>query len=540
MMTDAELLHRYATENSQDAFAELVQRHLSLVYSTALRQLAGDAHLAQDVAQTVFTALTRKAHALSDRASLAGWLYLGTHHAAAQIVRSDRRRRAREEEAQAMHHTSDPSATTDWDRLRPVLDDALRELSDADREAVLLRFFEQQPFARIGAALRTTEDAARMRVDRALDKLRVLLDRRGINSTSAALALALGNQAMVAAPAGLAATIASTATAGGAAGVGAAAATATFMKAPLALISAVALVAIGLSVYQTKQFQRAKAAAAAAAHERDALRSQLRDTQQRATHAEQQAAQAAPQVSSARRETPGLMSTSPRSSLTASSSSRGRLVLSSSPTPPGETREETRRRIRQANIDGRDFFYQPLYRALAFSPMQREQFKNLIAAHEDRQRARLDGTMKAAMAQSPKPDRAAMQQLFDATVAQLTAEWHEDVRATFGDATVEAVKHHGETAPMRAVTKELAGALFETDTPLTTAQAEQLVNILAANSRNADGKIDLAAMDTAAIQAQAQAVLSPQQLAALRRAQEEVQRRWVTPPVANTGSLPSR
>jgi RNA polymerase sigma factor (sigma-70 family) len=207
MSTDAELLRRYVTQKSESAFTELVQRHVALVYSTALRQLGGDAHLAQDVTQTVFTALARKAESLTGRSALAGWLYLGAHHAAAQAVRTDQRRRAREQEAHIMHELFSPEASalpTEWGRVRPVLDDALRELRDDDREAVLLRFFERRPFAEIGAALNMSEDAARMRTDRALDKLHALLARRGITSTGAALSVALSNQAMVATPAGLA------------------------------------------------------------------------------------------------------------------------------------------------------------------------------------------------------------------------------------------------------------------------------------------------------------------------------------------------
>ena len=137
MMDDAELLRRYAREKSEDAFAELVKRHLDLVYATALRQLAGDTHRSEDVAQSVFVALARKASSLTGHPSLAGWLYLSTHHAAAQVVRSEQRRRAREQEAQTMHHllSSSPSAA-DWDRVRPVLDEAMRELNKPDREAV--------------------------------------------------------------------------------------------------------------------------------------------------------------------------------------------------------------------------------------------------------------------------------------------------------------------------------------------------------------------------------------------------------------------
>lgn len=178
MTDDAQLLRLYAETRSESAFAELVQRHVDLVYSTALRQLNGDTHLAQDVAQNVFTALARKASSLSSHCSVVGWLYLGAQHAAAQAVRSEQRRRTREQEAYRMHELShDSSGIDDWDRVSPLLDEAMHELPPLDRDAVLLRYFEQRPFAEVGATLNVSEDAARMRVDRALEKLRGLLGR---------------------------------------------------------------------------------------------------------------------------------------------------------------------------------------------------------------------------------------------------------------------------------------------------------------------------------------------------------------------------
>lgn len=253
MTEDTELLRLYAENRSETAFAELVQRHLNLVYSTALRQLNGDAHAAEDVAQTVFNALARKASSLTTHRTLAGWLYLGAHHAATQTVRGERRRHAREWEAHTMQELSVSSeSAADWDRVRPVLDDAMAILGEDDREAVLLRYFEQRPFAEIGAALKLSEDASRMRVDRALEKLRILLGRRGITSTGAALVAALGNQAMVAAPSGLAVSITGSAIAG-AAGSG----MATFMilmhttKIQGALLAAVLLTgSVGLLLQQ--------------------------------------------------------------------------------------------------------------------------------------------------------------------------------------------------------------------------------------------------------------------------------------------------
>lgn len=211
MNDDATLLRRYAEEQSQAAFAELVRRHLDLVYSAAQRRLGGDAHRAADVAQLVFTKLARDAARLSGHAVLTAWLYTATRNAAIDIVRTEQRRRTREQEAHLMQTLlADAGPDPQWEKLRPVLDAAMDELSEADRTAVLLRFFEKNAFAEIGAALGVGEDAARMRVDRALDKLRTCLERRGVTSASAALATVLSSQTVTAAPAGLAATIAST------------------------------------------------------------------------------------------------------------------------------------------------------------------------------------------------------------------------------------------------------------------------------------------------------------------------------------------
>ena len=223
---DPELLRSYAEDHAEAAFAEIVRRHVDFVYSAALRQMNGDAHLAQDVTQLVFADLARKAAALARHRVLAGWLFTSTRYAAAKLVRGERRRRVRETEAELMREIlhEDGGDALDWSRVRPVLDEALAELGDADREAVLLRFFEGRDYAGAGARLGLGENAARMRVKRAVDKLRSSLDRRGVKSSTAALAVALGGQAVVAAPAGLAATVTGAALAGGgavAAGAGA-------------------------------------------------------------------------------------------------------------------------------------------------------------------------------------------------------------------------------------------------------------------------------------------------------------------------------
>ncbi len=221
MSDDAELLQRFVHDRSQAAFAELVARRIDLVYAVALRQVAGDVHLAQDVTQKVFADLARKAPTLLGRTVLSGWLYRSAQFAASDVVRGERRRRAREQATFTMEHLTAPEGpATDWDRLRPFLDEALGELEDPDRDAVALRFFEGRAFADVGRALALSEEAARKRVDRALDKLAAVLARRGVKSTAAAVGAVLAYP-LGAAPAGLAGAVAGAALgAGGAVAVG--------------------------------------------------------------------------------------------------------------------------------------------------------------------------------------------------------------------------------------------------------------------------------------------------------------------------------
>lgn len=247
MNDDATLLRRYAETGSQDAFAAVVQRHVDLVYAAALRRTGGASDLAADVAQDVFTQLARKAGTLSRHPVLSAWLHTATRYAALNLMLSEQRRKNRERlaaEDPALRGGGEP----DWEHLRPVLDEAIDALSENDRAAVVLRFLERKPFAEIGVALRVSEDAARVRTDRALDKLRALLGQRGITSSAAALSAIVAAQPAIAAPAGLAATLAPAATA--AAGTGLLAGLSVFMSTKLVTTGAVcALVAVGLGAY---------------------------------------------------------------------------------------------------------------------------------------------------------------------------------------------------------------------------------------------------------------------------------------------------
>jgi RNA polymerase sigma factor (sigma-70 family) len=221
MRTDAELLRCYAMQEDERAFADLVQRHLGLVYATALRSTGGRAHLAEEIAQKVFTDLARKSASLCQHPVLSGWLYRSARYAAMETNRAEsRRQRINRTYADMPEAGAATESTPDWEQLRPVLDGALEGLREGDRQLMLLRFFQGMTFPEIGARLALSENAARMRTERAMEKLRAHLGRRGVTSSAAALGLLLANQAAAAPPRELAASVTNIALAAAPAGQG--------------------------------------------------------------------------------------------------------------------------------------------------------------------------------------------------------------------------------------------------------------------------------------------------------------------------------
>ena len=214
--SDSELVRAFVETRSEAAFAELVERHVNLVYSAALRHLRGDAHLARDATQAVFCELARSALSLCGRPTLSGWLYTTTRFIALRMGRSESRRAAREQ-AFVMRNTEPSLPEVTWKEVENLLDEAMQDLSSEDREAVLLRYFRKESFGAIGASLGASENAARMRVERALEKLRAALSRRGVTCPSSVLGGLLMANAVSSAPAGLAATLLMPAIASGAA-----------------------------------------------------------------------------------------------------------------------------------------------------------------------------------------------------------------------------------------------------------------------------------------------------------------------------------
>ncbi|HEX2970882.1 MAG TPA: sigma-70 family RNA polymerase sigma factor [Tepidisphaeraceae bacterium] len=195
---DWDLLRAYVDDRSEDAFSQLVGRHLDMVYATSLRQVHNP-HLAEEVTQAVFIILARKAQKLNEGTVLAAWLYKAARYAAMNALKMEKRRRIHEQRAAQMT-TEYRQVDSSWCRLEPLLDEGLATLGERDRSAIVLRFLQQRSFREVGSALGISEGAAEMRVSRALAKLRDFFGRRSTALPSAALANILWLNASSAAP----------------------------------------------------------------------------------------------------------------------------------------------------------------------------------------------------------------------------------------------------------------------------------------------------------------------------------------------------
>lgn len=269
-LTDQQLLRDYAERRAEPAFAELVRRHVDLVHSAALRMVR-DTHLAEDVTQGAFVALARSASQLTDRAVLSGWLHRTAQNIAAQTVRTNVRRRAHEQEAAAMNELFAHETDGVWEHIEPHLDDALGEVSEPDRDALLLRYFERKSAQEMAQVLGVSHEATQKRVTRAVERLRKYFAQRGVTVGMSGLAAVISVYAVQAAPVGLAATIST------AAGVAAAAitptTTATVTQAlamtttQKVLIAAAFAAAVGTGIYEADQASTSRKLASALQHQ---------------------------------------------------------------------------------------------------------------------------------------------------------------------------------------------------------------------------------------------------------------------------------
>jgi RNA polymerase sigma factor (sigma-70 family) len=499
-MDDSELLRQYVQGGSEAAFTELVNRHLDVVFSAACRQV-GDVHRARDVAQGVFTDLARKAPGLLGHTALVGWLYTSTHFAAAKVRRNEQRRAEREQEAHAMNELlSSPEDQADWERLRPVIDEAMHELKPRDRAAVLLRFFEQRTFAEVGRHLGLGENAARMSVERALEKLGGLLARRGITSSAAALSLALTSQAVAAAPAGLATAVASgalgQAALAGSAGLGTL--LATFMantKLTLGVAALAGLLALGTGIVTETRGARATAELAGVTQETAALTARAQEIEKRL------AAQAAAQSAPAAVE----VVATPPPAVNSAEAKRDEFMRAVLKDP-----QSTQLFAQLYRVDARRK-YAALYGQLGWTAAQIEQFETIFEASTAEDLRSQGGAEVKGTALTLTPEIAAQ-------LERIRGEFENRLRATFGEATLQQFLMFEHTNATRAVTEDVARRVYLTATPLTAAQADELGRILGANSPASEtwSTVPYRAVNWDQVLAQAQGVLAPAQLRALR------------------------
>lgn len=508
-MDDSELLRQYVKFRSEAAFTELVKRHFDLVFSAACRQVGGDVHRARDLAQSVFADLAQKAAVLTEHTALVGWLFTSTHFAAAKVRRNEQRRAQREKEAHAMNELLGSQENhADWERLRPVLDEAMNELKPLDRLAVLLRFFEKRSFAEVGRHLGLGENAARMRVERALEKLGGLLARRGITSSATALSIALTHQAVVGAPAGLASAVA-----GGALGQAALAGSAgvggvlvSFMantKITLSVAALAGLLAIGTLVLTETRAARAAAEMAELTQETAGFTARSQEIESRLATFSSTSPSPAPAVS-----------TPPAADLAEMKADEFAQAVLSDP-------QSIQLLAQLYRLDaGRK--YAALYGQIGWTAVQISQFEVILEAFTVEDLRLQGGAQIKTGALTLTPEIAAQLQ-------QTRGEFENRLRATFGDTVLQEFLAFERTSDARAVADEIARRVYFTASPLTARQAAELVGILQANTQSFESGRTLAdrLVNWDRVMTQAGDLLTPAQLTALRgvRLRTELERK---------------
>ena len=212
---DLDLLRQFTRDQSQDAFTALVNRHVNLVFSAALRQVRSR-QLAEEIAQSVFADLARGAERLKPDTVLTAWLYAVTRRTAIDVIHKESRRQLREQIAVEMNamnaqhpipYFAKCGNESIWQGIEPLLDEAMAALDETDRSAILLRYFENKSLREVGEALGTSDDAAQKRVSRAVEQLSDFFSKRNVTVGASVLVVLISANAVQAAPIGLAATI---------------------------------------------------------------------------------------------------------------------------------------------------------------------------------------------------------------------------------------------------------------------------------------------------------------------------------------------
>jgi RNA polymerase sigma factor (sigma-70 family) len=457
---------------------------------------------------------------------LTAWLYTATRNAALDLIRSEQRRAAREQEAFTMQTLSAAPPDADWEKLRPVLDGVMDELNEADRTAVLLRFFEQRPFADIGAALNLSEDAARMRVERALDKLHTQLARRGVTSTAGALAVALSQQAVIAAPADLPSVVTGTALA---AVEGVAESSLGFLqfmsnsKLIVGVAGLVLVICVGSATREIAARRSADVALAAAMTDRDRFAARSRTLAQAVDAAEKETTQLKTELEVARaavvapRARTGGPAPAGANATGWDQIAEGNAFMARHPAVKDALENYTRARAR--------FRFAPLLESLHLSPAQEERFLTIM------------GQGYGMGASTQEQARVGRQITLMSGGGKLADDYNQFFLEERDDEGRRRVMEFRKTELAREDAVRVAGALWFTETPLTPEQADRLVQLMTAN-RTAR-RNDQRAYDWDAIITAAGGLLSAPQLAILSGMQardrlNQVSSRPAETPVAPT------
>jgi RNA polymerase sigma factor (sigma-70 family) len=469
-MEDHELLRRFSREQSQDAFTELVNRRLNLVYSAALRQVRSP-QLAEEVSQTVFTSLARHATKIAPNTVLTAWLYQVTRNAAIDVIRREASRQAREQIAFQMSELNDSSA--EWSQIEPLLDQAMDSLDAADRTALLLRYFDNKSLREVGAALGASEDAAQKRVTRALERLREHFSKHKVKAGAAAIAGLLSANAIQAAPAGLGFSIA-----------GAAVTSVTTISTTTAISKAITITmtatqkvtvtvlvagAIGFGVYEAFQASSLRGQVQRQQMEQAALTNQVQELQVQHDRAKKQVAalitenavkkpvtnetfKLRGEVSQLRREKTELGSTSGLSKVTAN--------------------PEARKMMREQQKMGMTALYQGFSRNAKLTEQQTEKLNDFLADHI------MDNVENVTVALREKMGPDQLTQMFGAQEADLNAR----IRELVGDEGFEKYQDYSKNLVSEVSAKQFK-SMMTGDNAAKEEKAKQMSQILKEESQ---------------------------------------------------------
>jgi RNA polymerase sigma factor (sigma-70 family) len=461
--SDLELLKQYARDGAESAFAEVVRRHVNLVYSAALRQVRSP-QLAEEVAQSVFTDLARNAKRLAPDTIPTAWLYQVTRRTAIDVVRRESRRQLREQIASEMNLMN--ATAEDWTQIEPLLDEAMEALDTTDRTAVLLRYFENRSFREVGERLGTTDDAAQKRVSRAVERLREYFSKRGVAVGASGLVAVISANAVQAAPTGLALTISTASTIGATSAVAATTATVTKVIAMTTLqktvIATAIVVAAGAGIYEARQATQARKESAALQEKQVALAKQVEALEQERDEASNRLAMAsaAPkpeqkssEVLKLRGQVGALQQT--LSSISASNTPKSGLAkMMSDPSMRDYIHQVQVKMIRER--------YEPLFKELNLTPENAEKFTQLI------------GNMWSKGTEAVSDGSESAKQ----NIKEAYENANKELESMLGEAGYARYNDYNMEMPARSTIKLLDGKLG--DNQLTDDQTARLIKVVMA------------------------------------------------------------